>query len=169
MSTTRDPNITKNDRPIRSVKDDKLGFKKLAERTVISLNENRIKDGFVIGIEGKWGSGKSSLVNLINNRLKRNKKVIIINFKPWLVDNRDALIDALFSEFVDALKNDFPNKIQFIKFSQYLKDFIKAAEQEFSKIKLFTGSKLILNSIKFFLEKVNFLFDSSIVNKFLKY
>ncbi|RJF90086.1 hypothetical protein D3874_19085 [Oleomonas cavernae] len=50
---------------------------------------------------GVWGSGKSSLLFLIGDELGRlpgDRKPTVINFRPWLIGNRDALITSLFGE-----------------------------------------------------------------------
>ena len=53
------------DRAIRHSSDDCLGFTPLAKQIAKSIVDRTVDDGFVIGIEGAWGSGKSSLINLI--------------------------------------------------------------------------------------------------------
>ncbi len=44
--------------------EDMLGFREVAKRLAISLVDRASEDGFVIGVEGTWGSGKSSLLFL---------------------------------------------------------------------------------------------------------
>jgi energy-coupling factor transporter ATP-binding protein EcfA2 len=88
---------------------------------------------FVIGIEGEWGSGKSSFINLVSEHLKslcgkpenedglkkssicsrifqRHRKVQkssleIIHFTPWIVGTRDGLLKELFAGVVKAAIN----------------------------------------------------------------
>jgi hypothetical protein len=55
----------------------------------------------VVGVEGAWGSGKSSLLFLIGDelgKLPEDRQPTVINFRPWLIGNRDALITSLFGE-----------------------------------------------------------------------
>src|SRR6516162_7756233 len=80
----------KGDRPLDSGDEDKLGFREVAERIATSLIDRASQDGLVIGIEGAWGSGKSSLLFLIGNELEklpRDQLPTIINFRPWLYAN----------------------------------------------------------------------------------
>ena len=97
-----DPNYSiKGDRPLDSGDEDKLGFREVAERIATSLVDRASEDGLVIGIEGAWGSGKSSLLFLIGDELRKlpkHQRPIIIDFRPWLIGDRDALITSLFSE-----------------------------------------------------------------------
>lgn len=91
----------KGDRALGSGDEDKLGFREVAERIATSLADRASEDGLVIGVEGAWGSGKSSLLFLITDELGKlpaKRQPTIINFQPWLIGNRDALITSLFGE-----------------------------------------------------------------------
>jgi predicted KAP-like P-loop ATPase len=88
------------DRALSLGSEDKLGFREIAKRIASSLVDRASEDGLVVGIEGTWGSGKSSLLFLIDDELGKLPKVqqSVINFRPWLIGNRDTLITSLFSE-----------------------------------------------------------------------
>jgi hypothetical protein len=96
----------KGDRVLSSGDEDKLGFREVAKRIATSLVDRAPEDGLVIGVEGTWGSGKSSLLFLIGDelgKLPEDRKPTVVNFRPWLVGNRDALITNLFSELSGQL------------------------------------------------------------------
>jgi predicted KAP-like P-loop ATPase len=91
----------KGDRALSSCDEDRLGFREVAKRVAISLVDRASEDGFVIGVEGAWGSGKSSLLFLIGDELGKlpaERQPTVINFRPWLIGHRDALITNLFDE-----------------------------------------------------------------------
>ena len=60
-----------SDKPISREEDDLLGRYPLAYRISDLINNlgDGYKDSVVIGVEGEWGSGKSSFINLILNKL----------------------------------------------------------------------------------------------------
>ena len=96
----------KGDRALSSGDDDKLGFREVAKRIATSLVDRASEDCLVIGVEGAWGSGKSSLLFLIGDelgKLPNDRKPTVINFRPWLIGNRDALITSLFGELSTQL------------------------------------------------------------------
>lgn len=96
----------RGDRALRGCDEDKLGFREVAKRISTSLNDRASEDGLVVGVEGAWGSGKSSLLFLIGEELQHqdgSKRPTVINFRPWLVGNRDALITSLFGELSNQL------------------------------------------------------------------
>lgn len=86
------------DCPIQDEKEDKLNFepfaKKIAEG-ILKYNQNQT---LILSIEGEWGSGKSSLMNLIENEIiEENKdKIEIMHFSPWLLTNINQVIKLFF-------------------------------------------------------------------------
>ena len=99
------PGDIRGDRPLGVGDADKLGFRDVATRIAFAISNRSDDGGIVIGLDGKWGSGKSSLLHLIQEQLDLvapSKRPTVINFRPWLVGSRDALLTALLSEFTSA-------------------------------------------------------------------
>ncbi|MQB56050.1 P-loop NTPase fold protein [Rahnella sp. RcJ3] len=74
------------DAAVESAPDDRYGFKNIADnisRSILSLPQEASN---VIGIEGAWGSGKTSLLNLILKSLNQKKDghTHILHISPWL-------------------------------------------------------------------------------------
>jgi predicted KAP-like P-loop ATPase len=106
MTDQRDLEI-KGDRALSSSDSDRLGFREVAKRIAASLIDQASQDGFVVGIEGAWGSGKSSLLFLIAEELERMpsaQRPSVINFRPWLIGNRESLITGLFGDISSELE-----------------------------------------------------------------
>ena len=61
------------------------------------------KNSVVIGVEGRQGDGKSSLINLILNEVTPNKKNLVIEFNPWSFSNRNDLIYELLISIAKGL------------------------------------------------------------------
>lgn len=98
----------KGDRPLGKGNKDKLGFRSVAQRIATSLIDRTSESGMVVGIEGAWGSGKSSLLYLIGEELEKLPEELrptVINFQPWLIGGRDALIGSLFSEISKKIQS----------------------------------------------------------------
>ncbi|MEL6688216.1 MAG: P-loop NTPase fold protein [Pseudomonadota bacterium] len=88
-----------DDRPIARVSEDALGFSKPAESIATSIIDFASPEGFVMGLEGDWGTGKSSFLNLIAGHLKESSTAPeIIQFSPWLISSRNGLLAQFFSE-----------------------------------------------------------------------
>ena len=93
------------DRPIEGPEQDRFCFGPLADRIAEALTTQAAGKGFVLGIEGKWGSGKSSLLALVVAKLRGmdQSKVAVVEFRPWLVGDRDQLLASLFEDLVKAI------------------------------------------------------------------
>ena len=59
------------DSPITRRKDDELGRAAFAKALAKAVQEFDGEDSFVVGIHGKWGTGKSSVLNLLVEELER--------------------------------------------------------------------------------------------------
>lgn len=96
----------RGERALRCGERDRLGFGEVAARIADAITDRASSDGLVIGLDGEWGSGKSSLLTLIQRELERRReedRPTIISFRPWLVGNRDALLTSLFSELAEKI------------------------------------------------------------------
>ena len=94
------------DRAIEASELDRLGFRDVASRLATALVSSGISGKFVVGLEGQWGSGKSSLLNLLRSELEKLQSEAphsVVAFEPWLVGNRDALLGALFAALLAAI------------------------------------------------------------------
>lgn len=60
-----------------------------------------------IGIFGDWGSGKSSIMKLLEQKLKDNEKVLTIYFNSWLFESyEDAKVSLLENILLELSKNE---------------------------------------------------------------
>jgi predicted KAP-like P-loop ATPase len=87
------------DNPIESSDQDELGRVRVAEtlaREILSLDASA---GCVVGILGPWGSGKTSLLNLMRGDLKKSDRdLAILEFNPWMFSGTDELLQTFFIE-----------------------------------------------------------------------
>jgi predicted KAP-like P-loop ATPase len=100
------------DRPIKRIEDDRLGFALIAKQLAQSILDQGTRDGLVFGVEGKWGSGKSTLINLTIASLQHAPHPPeVIEFSPWLVGSRDDLLQYLFDELAAAATRIDSNEV----------------------------------------------------------
>lgn len=56
---------------------------------------------FVIGLEGEWGSGKTTIINNVMAKFGENSDFIIINdFDPWMFGTQNALLEAIYNSIL---------------------------------------------------------------------
>jgi predicted KAP-like P-loop ATPase len=89
--------------------DDRLGYAPFAKRIAAVIIKMAAPNGYVIGVHGQWGSGKSTALNFIIEYLKKHNveheddQVIHIDFRPWIVSGHQDLIVAFFKLLSEKL------------------------------------------------------------------
>ena len=100
-----------SDKPISSNGEDKLnrkGFAKLLAHTLVHLNS---KDTFTVGLFGKWGCGKTSLVNMTLAEIENiqmdctsEKPLVVVHFEPWNFTDTNQLLTQFFVRLANELQ-----------------------------------------------------------------
>ena len=100
--------LDKLERPIETKSDDSLNRGEFISRLGASLvAPGGISTGIVIGLTGSWGSGKSSLLNLLREHLiLQYPEILIVNFDPWLVSGRDDLITQFLAQVIGTINSE---------------------------------------------------------------
>jgi hypothetical protein len=94
-----------SDRALESSEKDEFGFAGIARKLAPSLIAATESDGMVIGIEGPWGSGKSTMLNLLRKELPalNAPNLHIISIAPWLIGDGSSLVRTLIEAMADVL------------------------------------------------------------------
>ena len=116
-----------NDAPLQDTKEDVLGRAQFAEDLAKSIINLDASQGFVYGLYGVWGSGKSTIINFMesylekhNGSIKKNpkkhnqekpqSKVFIFRFNPWMCSGSEKITQIFFQQLQIRLKMpDIPN------------------------------------------------------------
>jgi predicted KAP-like P-loop ATPase len=90
---------------LEKVEEDELIRSEFADRVAKELlGWNRRNDSLVIGLNGDWGTGKTTLKNFILNcisaRCKGNKlpPLAVVEFNPWRWSNQNKILEGFFNE-----------------------------------------------------------------------
>src|SRR5689334_19065772 len=107
---------TAPERPIQGKVDDKLERSRFIERLSLAVvnSETQKSTGVVVGITGSWGSGKSSILNLLSEYLAQQyPDSLIVKFDPWLVSGRNDLIAEFLGELIGTINADGKRRAKF--------------------------------------------------------
>ena len=104
-----------SDSPIKKIKDDKLhreDFVNSLSKAIINYPKN--VESIVIGLIGNWGSGKSTIINFLENDLEY--KIPILRFNPWNYSSQNKLFLSFFDELLIVLENSYgvDNKLRIL-------------------------------------------------------
>lgn len=93
------------DLPITKSTEDILNrgvFAKSLAKTIASYSNST---SFTIGLYGAWGSGKTSLVNMVLEAVESiDANAVILRFNPWLCSDSHQLISQFFKQMSTAIK-----------------------------------------------------------------
>jgi predicted KAP-like P-loop ATPase len=93
----------KEDKEIKNSDDDTLNREDFAKNLALNIenffNRKDIDKSLTIGLMGEWGSGKTSLLNMTENHLKKTN-IKIIKFNPWLYSSYNQLVEQFFDELI---------------------------------------------------------------------
>jgi len=101
MNNKKGNSFIDTDHPKIKGEDDRFqryGFAKQIARLVTS---NVFEQSLVVGIYGKWGEGKTSLMNFIKTEL--HEDIVIVNFNPWYFNDQEQLINFFLKSIAASL------------------------------------------------------------------
>lgn len=98
------------DQPITSSNEDRFGRARFAHRIADVIAERDPNSGLVVGIHGQWGEGKTSVLNMIAERLLTNEQVLVIRFNPWRFPEESLLLRSFFFEIARAIDTSLLTK-----------------------------------------------------------
>ena len=87
------------DRPIEHRDQDRLGRRSFAEAVARQVHDVPAERGFTIAVVGEWGSGKTSVLNMVAETLEADgDATAVLRFNPWLFGSATDLVTRFFHE-----------------------------------------------------------------------
>ena len=93
------------DLPITKSAEDKLNRGSFAKSLAETILQYSFPSSFAVGLYGKWGSGKSSLVNMVLEAVEDiDNSATILKFNPWICSDSRQLITQFFKQMAAAIR-----------------------------------------------------------------
>ena len=93
------------DLPIAKLEEDGLNRGPFAESLAKTLVQYSFPSSLTIGLYGEWGSGKTSLLNMVFENVERiDDGVVVLRFNPWLCSDPKQLVTQFFKQMATAIK-----------------------------------------------------------------
>ncbi|GII92149.1 hypothetical protein Ssi02_23800 [Sinosporangium siamense] len=101
------PCLVLSDAPV-GLKSDGLGFQRYVRPLVSIITGETTETPFTIGVFGPWGSGKSSLLRMIDESLAGDyaDRTVRVHFNPWVHRKEPTMLLPLLHTLQDTLKED---------------------------------------------------------------
>jgi hypothetical protein len=110
---------------------DLLGFEHLSNAAVTLIRNDALLPA-TVGIFGDWGSGKSSLLQIVSRQLEADEGTIVLCFNGWLFEDYEDAKTALMGSILEEL-------LDHQGVNGKAKDGIKALLKRVNKFKLAVG------------------------------
>jgi len=123
--------------------EDRLGFAPTANAIVETIR-NASRRPLTIGVFGGWGSGKTSLMQMVEARLKA-QQIKTVWFNAWKYSGKEVIWNALIQTVLLTMKND-PDIIEASRGESFKRRVI-AVSQELAKYAAKVGTRLIPGGI----------------------
>lgn len=85
------------DEPWNEEETDLLDIQPFAQKLAAEVKNIYVTKSFGIGIEGKWGSGKTSFINMLKAQFRDESEIIVIEFNPWKSSSPEFIINDFFN------------------------------------------------------------------------
>jgi hypothetical protein len=82
---------------------DLLGFGDIAAPVIEAINRERL-DPVAVGVFGDWGSGKTTVLEILNEQLAPHEETIVVYTRPWEYDPTLDVRATLITEVLEALR-----------------------------------------------------------------
>lgn len=105
MTDAESPNSAWTDEAVQSGKEDTLGRLPYAQRAAELIHTTHsFESSAVFGLSGPWGSGKTSLVNMIVETLQEaHPNWAVARFTPWATSDISGLLGEFYSSLAEVL------------------------------------------------------------------
>ncbi|MFI6498108.1 P-loop NTPase fold protein [Nonomuraea typhae] len=96
-----------SDAPV-SLRGDRLDFTRYADALADVITDEATETPFTIGVFGPWGSGKSSMLRMLDQRLAEEhaERVVRVHFNPWVHRREPNMLLPLLHTLHDTLAED---------------------------------------------------------------
>lgn len=96
-----------SDGPITNIYEDKLKRGPLARKLASVIANRKESESYVIGIDGHWGAGKTSFINLMLDNIS-GESFIIYKFNPWVLSSHETVIKTFIKGLADVISPSLP-------------------------------------------------------------
>lgn len=100
------------DRPILGRNADRFQRAAFADALVTQVLALPKSDSFVLGLIGPWGSGKTSILSMVEESVASDDVVVVLKFNPWLFSGTEQLAAHFFQELASQLHELGDKKLQ---------------------------------------------------------
>jgi predicted KAP-like P-loop ATPase len=89
---------------------DEFSRRDFSKRIARTIAIRKDPESLVVGIYGRWGEGKTTVLNFISLELSHYDNVVPLKFNPWLFPSETELLIAFYTELAKGLRKSLPTR-----------------------------------------------------------
>lgn len=99
----------------REVEYDLLEKNVISDQLFETIQDLEPQSKLIIALEGEWGSGKSTILNLVKKNIINDKKtrsncIIIDDFDPWHYNDERSMLKSMLEKIIDSVRIGLLNR-----------------------------------------------------------
>lgn len=102
------------DSPVSHPNDDRLGYAPFAKQIVRGIVHMAPPEGLVIGLYGRWGLGKTTILHLVEHYIEEDLEEkecpIVVRFNPWWFSSQADLVAKFFLQLELSIRKRISSK-----------------------------------------------------------
>ncbi|MGV2881441.1 KAP family P-loop NTPase fold protein [Paenibacillus taichungensis] len=112
-----------SDAPVNHPDNDVFQRWPFAQRVAQVIATRKDKSSIVVGIDGVWGEGKTSVLNFIKHELNQHSHIVCMKFNPWRFGDEEQLLKGFFFDLAKSVDQSLSTSTE--KIGDFLKRFAK--------------------------------------------
>ena len=94
--------IEQNYLPQKDRDKDQFEYEEFSSSLAIALASIKDPIGYVVSIEGPWGSGKSTCLEYLRHDLKSYPEIIEVPYNPWMLSGTEQVVEGLLCALING-------------------------------------------------------------------
>lgn len=121
---------------------DKIGRKEIVNRICLLVDNLQKDQHFCLALDGGWGSGKSFVLDMVEEKLKQHREYVIIKYDAWANSFYSDPLIAILACLIDGIEDKLYLVEQYAKKAKRVgKVAEKTLSSLFEKVRIFKEAK----------------------------
>jgi predicted KAP-like P-loop ATPase len=134
------------DAPLTDPEKDEFGRYPFAKRIAKTIINRKDSSSLVIALYGKWGEGKTTVLNYIEGELSKDPNIVAIAFNPWRFPSETELLSSFYFVLAKNLGQSLPTVKE--KIGGWVEEYLPPAAALFDRADLAKEFGSLLSKVK---------------------
>lgn len=134
------------DAPLTDPEKDEFNRYPFAQRIAQTIINRKDSNSLVLALYGKWGEGKTTVLNYISGELNKKLDIVTITFNPWRFLSETELLSSFYFVLANNLGQSLPTMKE--KIGKWVEEYLPSATALFDRADLAKEVGSLLSKVK---------------------